>query len=232
VADPIGKVAELWRYPVKSMAGERLATAPLTEAGVLGDRAYALLDLARRKALTARQVDALLGWRASAAGDTSVSAPDGRSWSVRDPALGRELAAVAGRAVELREAPGENFDDSPVLLVNLATVDRLQSTIGAPVDHRRFRANLYLSGLPAGVERGWAGQLLRAGAVTLELVKPCERCVVITMDPETRERWPELLNVVVADEGGMLGVYCRVVEPGMVSEGDEVLLVRAGSFFG
>ena len=49
-----GSVASLWRYPVKSMLGEELTTTEVTERGVLGDRAYAVVDSADGKAATAK----------------------------------------------------------------------------------------------------------------------------------------------------------------------------------
>ena len=52
----VGSVAELWRFPVKSMKGERLAQAELTQAGLVGDRAYALIDVNTGKVVSAKSV--------------------------------------------------------------------------------------------------------------------------------------------------------------------------------
>src|SRR6476661_5413029 len=50
----LGKLASLWRYPVKSMQGEELSEAELTQYGLLGDRVYALVDVAEGKAASAK----------------------------------------------------------------------------------------------------------------------------------------------------------------------------------
>src|SRR5215470_13184624 len=52
--DPQGSVAALWRYPVKSMRGEELDSSEVTDRGLLGDRAYALVDLETGKVVSAK----------------------------------------------------------------------------------------------------------------------------------------------------------------------------------
>jgi uncharacterized protein YcbX len=91
-----------------------------------------------------------------------------------------------------------------------------------PIDPRRFRANLYVEGLEPEEELRWLGRVIRAGAAELEVVDRCERCKVITMDPDTTEATPELLRLLVERHDERLGMYCRVVAPGRVSVGDFV----------
>jgi uncharacterized protein YcbX len=131
-----------------------------------------------------------------------------------------QLAAEASRPLTLREIEGANFDDSPVLLVNLATVAAFGDQAGTRIDHRRFRANLYVGGLAPEEEVAWVGRRVRAGGAELEVVSRCERCVIITRDPDTTVTTPELLRLLTETRETCLGVYCRVTKPGRVATGD------------
>jgi uncharacterized protein YcbX len=142
-----------------------------------------------------------------------------------DDRMVSHLAAETSRPLTLREIDGANFDDSPVLVVNLATVAAFASEAGMPVDHRRFRANLYVEGLAPGEEISWLGQRVQVGDAELEVVSQCERCVVITNDPETTFTTPELLRLLTDTRETCMGVYCRVTRPGRVAEGDPVGVV-------
>ena len=86
------------------------------------------------------------------------------------------LPVLSGEMVTLRELPGENFDDSHVLIVNLASVQAFALEAGMALDPRRFRANLYLEGLEPEEELRWLGRTIRAGKAELEVTSRCERC--------------------------------------------------------
>jgi uncharacterized protein YcbX len=107
-----------------------------------------------------------------------------------------------------------------VLVVNLTTVAAFELSAGVEIDRRRFRANLYLEGLEPEEELRWLGRRIRTGAAELEVVSRCERCVVITRDPDTTQASPELLRVLTETSDTCMGVYCRVAMPGMVITGD------------
>lgn len=219
----LGTVAEIWRYPVKSMAGERLGACLIAETGLEGDRRWALIDGVPNRAgkpLTAREAEQLLTYRARLAEHSAqVVTPSGETRPLDDQ-LVADLAAETSRPLTLREAAGLNYDDSPVLVVNLATVAAFELSAGAEVDRRRFRANLYLEGLEPEEELYWLGRRIRAGDAELEVVSRCERCVVITRDPDTTQASPALLRVLTETSDTCMGVYCRVVQPGMVATGD------------
>ena len=91
-----------------------------------------------------------------------------------------------------------------------------------PIDHRRFRANLYVDGIEPEEELRWLGRVIRAGDAELEVTDRCERCKVITMDPDTTTATPELLRLLVERHDERFGVYCRVVRTGRVAVGDFV----------
>lgn len=216
-------IEEIWRYPVKSMAGERVQSCLAGADGLEGDRRWALVDGAPNrvgKLLTIRQHERLMTYRARLAGDgVEVVTPDGRVHAL-DGGLVGQIAAESGRPLELRDRPGANFDDSHVLVVNLAGVRAFAAEAGQPVDHRRFRANLYVDGIAPDQELEWLGRRIRAGEAELEAVLRCERCVVITRDPDTTASSPELLRRLTETHETCMGVYCRVTRPGRLAVGD------------
>lgn len=219
-------LTEIWRYPVKSFRGEPLEEAFVTPEGLESDRRFAYLDSAPNrlgKKLTARQVDQMLSYRARLAGErVEVETPTGEVYEPGDPALVAEISRLAGRSVSVRDSPGENFDETSVLLVNQATVDAFEMAAGMGVDRRRFRANLYVSDLEPDQEYRWLGRRLRVGEAVLEAVRPCGRCVVITIDPDTLEVEPGLLRTLARERQEIMGIRCAVVKPGQVRVGDPV----------
>jgi len=133
-----------------------------------------------------------------------------------------QFGESVARPLTLRDSAGVNFDDSHVLVVNLATVHAFALSAGADIDPRRFRANLYIEGLEPEEEVRWVGRRIRAGSAELEVVKRCERCAVVTRDPDTTETSPALLRVLTETSETCMGVYCRVVQPGDVTTGDPI----------
>ena len=221
----MANVVEVWRYPVKSMAGERLDACTITETGLEGDRGLALIDHTPNRAgkfLTIRQHEDLLRYRPRLVeGAVEVVAPDG-SVTPAGGALVERLERETSRPLELRDHAGANFDDSQVLLINLASIELFAAEAGMELDRRRFRANLYVDGLAPEEEVGWVGRRIRAGDAELEVVKRDERCVVITRDPDTTVATPELLRILTERHDQCMGVYCQVVKPGRVAVGDFV----------
>jgi hypothetical protein len=218
-------VAEIWRYPVKSMAGERLESCLVTDTGLEGDRRWALLDGTPNRAgklFTNTQDARLMTYRARLADHSvEVATPAGETRRL-DAGLVAEIAAETARPLTLRDSAGLNYDDSHVLVVNLAAVAAFELSARVAIDRRRFRANLYLDGLEPDEELRWLGRRIRAGNAELEVVKRCERCVVITRDPETAQSSPELLRVLAQTSETCMGVYCSVTRPGTVAVGDAI----------
>lgn len=224
----MASVVEVWRYPVKSMAGESLDSCAVGEQGLEGDRRWALVDWTPNRAgkpLTIREEERLMTYRARlAAGVLEILAPTGEVRAL-DEAMVSHLATEASRPLTLRELEGANFDDSPVLLVNLAAVTEFEAEAGVSVDRRRFRANLYVDGLEPSEEISWLGRRVAVGGVELAVVKQCERCVVITRDPDSTAATPALLRVLAETRETYMGLYCQVTRPGRVAVGDPVHVV-------
>ncbi len=234
------QVAELWRYPVKSLQGERLTTVDVGPEGLAGDRQWALFDVATGYGLTARRVPDLLflSGRLRPDGAVEVVTPDGTVTS--DDAV---LSDWLGRSVALRaaaDAPGERlyenpnevgeageydwdafpgargaFHDSSRTRVSLVSTGTLGTW-----DRRRFRANVVLDG--AG-EDALVGQRVRLGGAELDVVKQVDRCVMVTRpQPGGIGRDNGVLKTIHRERDGCLAVGALVARTGTVAVGDEL----------
>ena len=154
-------------------------------------------------------------------GAVEVETPDG-SGLTAGPSLVARLQRETSRPLEIRDQAGANFDDSHVLIVNLASIEVLGREAGMKLDRRRFRANFYVEGLEPEEEVGWIGRRIRVGDAELEVTKRDERCVVITHDPDTTVTTPALLRLLGERHDQCMGVYCHVVRPGQAAVGDFV----------
>jgi uncharacterized protein YcbX len=226
-----GTVAGLWRWPVKSLAGEPLEAARFGPSGMAGDRAHAVLDHHKGawRRLTAKQAPGLLSWTAGYAGDPSdpaaatLTAPDGSRWRWGEPGLAERLGRDLRRPVRLSE-PGDHHDVSGTALVTVeATRRAIEEELGRSLDVRRFRPNVHLElDAPAYAELGWIGERVAFdGGVVLRFDHPCDRCAVPTRDPESPgERWPELLRHLERHHHLLFGVRARVEQPGTLRRGE------------
>jgi uncharacterized protein YcbX len=242
------RVVSLWRYPVKSMQGEELATATIDELGINGDRQWALVDLGTGLALTARRVPELLFASARLVGDdVEITLPDG-SVATDDAAL----SAWLGRDIELRHAgsdvtgrfeiaadfedetgspwfewdgPEGTFHDSGKTRVSIIGT----GTIGG-WDRRRFRGNVLVDTDGVDVEQGFIGHRIEVGSVVADVVKAIDRCVMTTRpQPGGIERDLDVLRTINAERATHLGVGTLIVQPGAIAVGDELrVLDRVG----
>ncbi len=242
---PTGTVSRLWRWPVKSMAGEELRALSLGPRGVGGDRTHAILHEHKGawRPLTAREAPGLLAWRAAYPFDLDagldpskpphaiVTEPAGvRYWRWGDPHLRSALERDLGRPVRLERDLGGIPDVPGTVLVTVAgTLAALSRELGTDVDARRFRTNLHLElDAEPWAELGWAGATIEfEGGVELAVEGTCERCAIPTRDPDTREKWPELLQHLAAVHDQDFGLLTRVRVPGRVSAGEQVRIVTS-----
>jgi uncharacterized protein YcbX len=235
-----GTVLELRRFPVKSLAGEPADALRIDARGAGGDRAQALTGIfgGARRQLTVRQVPRMLAWSAAYPEAPGVdldpddpplpllTAPDGRTFRWDDPALPGALRDDLGRPVTLVRDLALMPDLPDSLLVTVeASRAALEAELGRPIDLRRFRPNLHLRlDAPAFAEEGWAGRRVRVGDAELELLHPCERCAIPTRDPDTTEKWPDLLRWLAAKHDTLFGINARAVRPATVRVGDAVVI--------
>jgi hypothetical protein len=210
-------IAEIWRYPVKSMAGERLSETVLGRDGIDGDRRMHVEDGGGR-VVTARTRPRLLGHRARAGRDGVVTI-DGRPWY--DPAIVAAVTAIAGSGAQLVPTPEGVFDILPLLVVTDGAIEAFGQ------DGRRLRPNLVIGGVSGLDERGWEGHGLRVGDVLIALADLRGRCVMTTYDPDTLVQDPGVLKSIVRRFGGSLALNAMAVVGGRLREGDRVELVTA-----
>jgi hypothetical protein len=159
-----------------------------------------------------------------------VETPSGEVLQVDDPALVRMLAERMGdgHVLSLLRSDRAMTDCRPVSLFSIQTVHQLGDELGAAVDKRRFRANVYLDlGAAAGFsEDGFVGRTLRLGPkVVIAVLERDPRCKMITLDPDTAEPSGAILRTVSRAHDGMAGVYGAVLAEGTVRQGDEVELL-------
>ncbi|GAB3195689.1 MOSC domain-containing protein [Geodermatophilus arenarius] len=233
------RVQELWRYPVKSLQGERLDAVDVGPEGLAGDRRWALFDRSTGFGLTARRVPDLLfaSGRLRADGGVEVVLPDGTVTgddAVLSAWLGKPVALRAAEAVrgprqyedpvddedggpwDAWEGASGAFHDSSRIRVSLVSTGTLGTW-----DRRRFRANVLLDG--AG-EDDLVGSTVRLGTAVLDVLKPVSRCVMVTRpQPGGIGRDTGVLKTVHRERGGTLAVGALVPVAGRVAVGDALV---------
>jgi uncharacterized protein len=231
---PVGRVVELWRYPVKSMAGEPLTEAEVSWHGFAGDRRWAFVRSGVTQSgfpwLTLRERSDMSYYRPSFVDPTQpdksptiVRTPSGVVRDVMDPALAAELWPQGAHVIKQNRGI---FDTFPLSLITTQTIAQLGETVGTQLDVRRFRPNILVEAAEETpfLEDGWVGSVLRIGGLRMRIDKRDGRCVVITIDPVTTERNPTILRTVARDRQGCLGVYGSTVEPGRIAVNDPVVI--------
>jgi MOSC domain-containing protein len=210
------RLAEIWRFPVKSMAGERLDEAELRRDGIEGDRLVQAWD-ERDRIVTARTRPGLLGLR-GVLGDDGQPRVDGLPWT--DPEVARRVEQAAGSGVRLRRFEQEGrFDVLPLLVVT----DGSLAAFGR--DSRRLRPNLVIAGVAGLAERDWEGRAIRVGGAVVGLADLRGRCVMTTFDPDTQKQDIGVLRDIASRFDGRLGLNALVLEPARIAEGDPVELL-------
>jgi uncharacterized protein YcbX len=217
------------------MAGEPVQTLRVDRRGAAGDRTHALIHhhKGQDRLLTAREAPRLLAWRASYAGadvfpqrppSARLPAPDGAAYDWDDPGLAAVLSADLGREVGLRrETWGQQDLGESLLVTTSATLAAVEQELGRPVDLRRFRTNVHLElDAPAFAENDWEGGRMVLGDLELELLHPCVRCVIPTRDPDSQEKWADLLKHLTREHDGIFGINARPLGPATIRRGDAV----------
>jgi len=209
---------ELWRYPVKSMAGERLDRATAGPLGLHGDRVVQVYD-ARGRLVTARTFPRLLGLHATLGADGEPMV-DGRPWSAPDVRVRVEEIVGAGARL-VRNEHEARFDILPLLVAT----DGAIAAFGH--DARRLRPNLIVGGVDGLDERGWEGRVLRVGTALIALADLRGRCVMTTVHPDTLAQDPRVLKDIVRRFGCRLALNAEVIQGGTLHAGDAVELLAA-----
>ena len=210
-------VAELWRFPVKSLAGERLAAAEVGDRGIPGDRMVWVCG--PEGVRTARRHHRLLGLH-GVVGPDGEPLINGHPWqSPRALALVRD---AAGDDAWLERADEEDrFDILPLLVAT----DGAIAAFGR--DGRRLRPNLVVGGVSGLEEFDWPGRTLAIGTVSIQLHSRRGRCPMTTVDPDTLDVDPEVLRDILRRFNGRLALNAAVLRGGRIAVGDQAVLVAS-----
>jgi uncharacterized protein len=208
-------VKELWRYPVKSLAGEQIDKARIGFLGVDGDRQI-LVRSGRGKVLTSRTHHRLLGLKGTldSGGSARIS---GYAWDSPEALRLVREASVPG--AELSKYDGaERFDVLPLLIATDGAIAHMG------FDGRRFRPNIVVGGVEGLAERTWPGRRLRIGGALIRVAQLRGRCVMTTYDPDTLEQDVDVLKRIVRELDGTMALDSAVESGGVVRVGDPVEL--------
>lgn len=214
---PLGTIAHLWRYPVKSLSPEALERVRAGASGLEGDRRSALFVSSPEHARL---------------GKTYRGKEHNLLHTTPDAEVARALAAERGIALERRD-DGPHFDAGSVSIVLDLWLADLERSLGFRLDPQRYRPNLFVRAAPGFTlrEPELVGATLRSSGVTLRVSATIGRCVTTTYDVATGESNPDVLRAVARDRNNVMGVYCEVLEPGTLESGAQIAfeLPRAGS---
>lgn len=212
-------VAGIWRYPVKTLAGERLATTSLTLDGIPGDRVVQVHG--PEGVRTSRKHHRLLGLRGTMGADGQPLV-NGHPW--RSPEALALVRHAAGDDAWLESFLGlERFDVLPLLVATDGAVEAFGR------DVRRLRPNILIGGVEGMGETDWPGAELHVGDAIVHLDSLRSRCPMTTVDPDTLERDPEVLRDIGRRFGGRLALNAEVARGGVIRVGDRVTLAGTGS---
>jgi hypothetical protein len=205
-------IKELWRYPIKSVAGERINEAELSTLGIPGDRT--VLVLRRGRVATSRTYPKLLGLHGTLGAD-GVPRVDGHAWDSAE-ALALVRGAVGSDAEVIRYEGEERFDILPLLVATDGAIAH------QGIDGRRLRPNIIVGGVEGLAERDWPGRTLRIGDAVLRPEQLRGRCIMTTYDPDTLEQDREVLRRIGRELGGTMGLDTAVERGGLIRVGDAV----------
>jgi hypothetical protein len=208
-------VKGLWRYPVKTLAGEAMEVVEVTPTGIPGDRIVHVRG--PEGVRTSRRQHRLLGLSGTLGLDGRPLV-NGHPWKSEE-ALALVRAAAGGDAwLEAYEGV-ERFDVLPLLVAT----DGAVAAFGRDV--RRLRPNILIGGVPGMDEVRWPGGELHVGRAVIRLDSLRGRCPMTTVNPDTLERDPEVLRDIGRRFGGRLALNADVLRPGTIRVGDPVELV-------
>jgi uncharacterized protein YcbX len=239
----IGHVEAIFRYPVKSMSGERLEVAELGWHGLEGDRRLAFQRIDDRSGfpwLSASKLPDLVLFAPCRRGDTGhgdlpthVRTPEGEEMTV----FGEDLATEVGRRhnapVQMMQLKHGIFDEASISVIATDTVHEIGRLAGRTLDVRRFRPNVVVRLLrPAPFqEDAWVGGVLSFGegddAPAVTVTMRDVRCSMVNLDPDSAHPAPEVLKAVVRTNQNTAGIYGAVTRIGRLAVGQTVLLRAA-----
>ncbi len=236
----IGQIEAIFRYPVKSMAGEALDAATLGWHGLDGDRRLALRRVDERGGfpwLTATKLAELILFtpqrREAGKGDalpTHVRTPEGEELPLFGEALAAEVGRRYGAAVQMMQLNHGIFDEASISVIASETVREICRLAGRSPDVRRFRPNIVVTRAVPFEEDQWLGGVLTFGegddAPAVTVTMRDSRCAMVNLAPDDASPSPEMLKAVVRANQNTAGVYGTVTRIGRLAVGQTIVLHR------
>ena len=248
------RLAEIWRYPVKSMLGEQIDHANVTPSGIQGDRRWAVVDAETGVSLSAKRYPDLLRCRAwTSDGEVMARLPDGREFPVSSGELAFGLSDLLGRQVTTRsaetvetiqhefptavtEGEGEPFlyepkteafvDCAPLQLLTTGTLNELQRLLPASIIHRaRFRPNFLVETDGIGfIENDWVNTEITLGSLRCHVYDHTRRCIMVALAQEDLPRDTDIIRTILKNNDGRAGVALQTPDSGIVRYGADLSL--------
>lgn len=238
----VGTIKEIIRHPVKSFGGESVAETRLMPYGLYGDRSHAFLDTSRPgRFLTITQAPEMATFSACFSGKEQdnmfpaviIRMPDGSSVKWGDSRIREYLENLTGVKTEQiqyspKSVPLGPIEEEHLQLVSAASLKKLGEMLGREVDHRRFRPNIIIDieGSVPFAEESWFGKklIIGSGGSAIRIKRHCERCQIITVDPEDAGKDASLLKMVAKERNNHFGIYASVLSTGLIRTGDAIYL--------
>ena len=245
-------IAEIWRYPVKSMLGEQLDQASVGPGGIQGDRQWAVVDKESGVSLSAKRYADLLRCQAwTSDGGVMIRIPDGGEYPVGSAEVAHVLSDLLGRKVTTRSAEatetiqhefptavteGEGepflyepetkafFDCAPLQLLTTATLNKLQQLLPTSAIHPvRFRPNFLVETKGADfVENDWVNNDVSLGSLRCQVYDDTRRCIMVALGQGDLPRDTEVIRAILQCNEGRAGVALKTQDSGMVRRGEKV----------
>lgn len=245
------EIAEIWRYPVKSMLGEQLDQASVGPGGIQGDRQWAVVDADSGVSLSAKRYADILRCRAwTSGGEVIIGLPDDREYPAGSAEIARSLSELLGRDVltrsaadtetirhefptAVREGEGEPFlwepgtdaffDSAPLHLLTTGTLTKLQQLLpDSIIQQARFRPNFLVETNESGfIENTWVNKDVALGSLKCHVHDHMRRCVMVTRAQENLPRDTEVIRTVVKSNNANAGVALKTPDTGTVRRGDK-----------
>jgi uncharacterized protein YcbX len=234
----IGHVEAIFRYPVKSMGGERLEVAKLGWHGLEGDRRLAFRRIDDRGGfpwLSASKLPDLLLFAPQRREDgadlpTHIRTPDGKEMPVFGEELAKEVGRRCGAPVQMMQLNHGIFDEGSISVIASDTVREIGRLAGRNLDVRRFRPNVVVRLLrPVPFQEDeWLGGVLSFGegddAAAITVTMRDVRCSMVNLDPDSASPASEVLKAVVGANQNTAGIYGAVTRIGQLAVGQTVIL--------
>lgn len=251
------ELAEIWRYPVKSMLGEPLDQANVGPGGIQGDRRWAVVDAGSGVSLSAKRYPDLLRCRAwTSASEVMIRLPDGYECLVDSAEAAHRLSDLLGRKVTTRSAdatatiqhefpaavtegkgepflyePGTEafFDCAPLQLLTSATLAELQRLLPASVVHRaRFRPNFLIKTNETGfIENEWVNNEVALGSLKCQVYDDTRRCIMVALAQGDLPRDTDVIRMILKSNEGRAGVALKTMDSGMLRCGVDVKVLAS-----